>query len=96
MGSGFSKMKKQAKLMQQQMDKIKQQLQSIEVEGEAGGGLVKIKMNGEKAVKDITINPECVDPDDIDGLKDLLIAAFNSASKKVDSQSDMGSLPFGA
>ena len=95
MGSGFSKMKKQAKLMQQQMDKMKEQLQSIEVEGQAGGGLVKVKMNGEKTIKDIEINPECVDPNDIDGLKDLLIAAFNSASKKVDSQSDMGSLPFG-
>jgi len=95
MGSGFSKMKKQAKLMQQQMDKMKEQLQNIEVEGQAGNGLVKVRMNGEKVIKDIDINPECVDPDDIDGLKDLLIAAFNSASKKVDSQSDMGSLPFG-
>jgi len=95
MGSGFSKMKKQAKMMQEQMDKVKQQLQNVEVEAQAGGGLVKVKMNGEKAVKDIIINPECVDPNDIDGLKDLLIDAFNSASKKVDSQSDMGSLPFG-
>jgi len=94
MGSGFSKMKKQARLMQEQMQKVKEQMQKLEVEGEAGNGLVKIKMNGEKEIKDIFINPECVDPSDIDGLKDLLIAAFNDASKKVDSKSDMNSMPF--
>ena len=95
MGSGFSKMKKQAKMMQEQMSKVKEQMQKIEVEGEAGNGLIKIKMNGEKEVKKITISPECVDANDIDGLTDLLIVAFNEASKKVDSQSDdMNSLPF--
>jgi nucleoid-associated protein EbfC len=95
MGSGFSKMKKQAKMMQQQMDKMKEQMQKIEVMGQAGGGLVKIKMNGQKEVKNISISPECVDPNDIDGLTDLLISAFNEASKEIDEKSNDNSLPFG-
>ena len=84
MGSGFSKMKKQAKLMQNQMSQMRQQLANTIVEGTAGNGLVTLKINGEKELKSIQIKPECTS--DIEGLQDLIIAAFEDASKKLDAQ----------
>lgn len=89
MGSGFSKMKKQAKMMQDQMEKMKREMQSLEVEGVAGGNLVKVVVNGEKEIKKITISPECVDPEDIDGLQDLIIGAFENAYQKLDQENPM-------
>mgnify|MGYP001411912432 CR=1 FL=1 len=102
MGSGFSKMKKQAKLLQEQMEKMQEDLQNIEVKGIAGNGLVEITMTGEKIAKNISINPDCIDPEDAEGLQDLIMAAFNDASKKIDEQSPtsnlgnmgLGNLPF--
>ncbi len=84
MGSGFSKMKKQARMMQEQMGQVKEKLQSTLVEGSAGAGLVKVTLNGEKELKKIVINPECVT--DVEGLQDLIVAAFEDASTKVASQ----------
>lgn len=96
MGSGYSKMKKQAKMMQQQMDKAKENLQKIQVEGAAGRGLVKLTLNGEKEIKNISIDPDCVDPEDVEGLQDLIIAAFEDAYKKIEKQNPVDtSLPFG-
>ena len=97
MGSGFSKMKKQAKLMQAQMGQIKEQQAQKTVEGSAGGGLVTITLNGEKTLKKIIIKPECVNPNDIDGLQDLILGAFEDASKKLEAEEDTagaGQFPF--
>ncbi|MDN3507287.1 MAG: YbaB/EbfC family nucleoid-associated protein [Simkaniaceae bacterium] len=98
MGSGFSKMKKQAKAMQAQYAKMQEEAQALRLTGTAGNGLVSIVMNGEKAVQSIDIKPECVDPDDIEGLQDLLIAAFTDAAKQADDKNPendmMGGLPF--
>lgn len=85
MGSGFSKMKKQAKMMQNQFGQVQKQMQDIEAEGTAGNGLVRIVLNGEKAMKSLTIQPECVDPQDVEGLQDLIMAAFAEAAQKVDA-----------
>ena len=82
MGSGFSKMKKQAKMMQEQYSQMRQQLESKMVEGSAGNGLVTVTLNGEKELKKISIRPECVNPQDVEGLQDLIVAAFADASKK--------------
>lgn len=103
MGSGFSKMKKQAKMFQEQMAKMQEDMQNLEVTGQAGNGLVEITLSGEKEIKKITIKPECVDPEDIEGLQDLIIVAFNDAAKKIEENSpsnsmgglDLSSLPFG-
>ncbi len=103
MGSGFSKMKKQARLMQEQMQKAQEELKNLEVTGEAGNGLVKVTVTGESKVKSVQINPECVDPQDVEGLQDLIQAACEDAYAKVDenspmgdfSSSPLGSLPFG-
>ncbi len=103
MGSGFSKMKKQAKQFQDQLAKMQEDIQKLEVTGSAGNGLVEITLSGEKEVKKISINPECVDPEDIEGLQDLILVAFNNAVKKIEETSPgntmkglgMGDLPFG-
>ncbi|QVL57376.1 MAG: YbaB/EbfC family nucleoid-associated protein [Simkaniaceae bacterium] len=103
MGSGYSKMKKQAKMFQEQMAKMQEDMQNLEVTGSAGNGLVQITLSGEKEIKKLTINPECVDPEDIEGLQDLIIVAFNDAAGKIEENSpssgmgglDMSSLPFG-
>lgn len=98
MGSGFSKMKKQAKQFQEQMAKMQDDMKNLEVTGSAGNGLVEITLSGEKEIKKITIKPECVDPEDIEGLQDLIIVAFNEAAKKIEESSPTSSfagLPFG-
>ena len=76
-------MKKMQKL-QKQMTEMQEQLKQKTVDVTAGGGAVKITMNGEKEVKSIIIDPAAVDPEDVEMLQDLLAAAFNEASKKVE------------
>lgn len=89
MGSGFSKMKKQAKAMQDQMQQMKAQMEKVEAEGNAGNGLVKLVLNGEKKLKKITIQPECIDPEDPAGLEDLIIAAHEDALRKIEEENPM-------
>lgn len=93
MGSGFAKKKKQAKLLQDQFSKIQEQMQHTEVSGTAGNGLVTIILSGEHEIKQIKIKPECVDPEDVEGLEDLIKAAYNDASRKLKSQSSMPQIP---
>ncbi|MDE3056149.1 MAG: YbaB/EbfC family nucleoid-associated protein [Verrucomicrobiota bacterium] len=81
MGSGFSKMKKQARLMQDQAREMEAVLRQKVVEGSAGGGLVRITLNGEIEILKVTIAPECTS--DIDGLQDLIIAAHRDAIEKL-------------
>ncbi len=87
MGSGFAKKKKQAKMMQEQLTQMQSNLQTMEVVGTAGNGLVTITLTGDHEIKQIKIKPECVDPEDIEGLQDLIKAAFNDASKKLSADS---------
>jgi DNA-binding YbaB/EbfC family protein len=83
MGKGFARQKKQAKMMREQFGKLQEQMQQIEVEGVAGNGLVTVRLNGENELKGITIKPECVDADDIEGLQDLIKAAHADATAKL-------------
>jgi DNA-binding YbaB/EbfC family protein len=71
-----------AQKMQQQMAKIQEELGATTVEGSAGGGAVVVTMNGHREVQGITLTKDVVDPDDIEMLQDLLLAAINDASKK--------------
>lgn len=89
-------MKKMQKL-QKQMQDMQEELKQKTVDVTAGGGAVKITMNGEKEVKGIVIDPAAVDPEDVEMLQDLLAAAFNEASKKVDEMmaTEMGKLTGG-
>ncbi len=101
MGSGFSKMKKQMRQMEEQVQMMQESLKSKSIVGESGNGLVTVTISGDKSLKGIKIKPECVDPQDIEGLEDLILAAFQDAFKKSeeDSSNSLGlpaglSLPF--
>jgi DNA-binding YbaB/EbfC family protein len=97
MGTGFSKKKKEAKLMQQQFSKIQEQISTMEVTGSAGSGLVSITLNGDGDMKAIKIKPDCVDKDDLEGLEILIKAAHADAQKKIKEKTaeEMPSLPSG-
>lgn len=74
---------KQAQQMQAKMAKMQEELEEKTVEVSAGGGVVKVVINGKQEFLDIKIDPEAVDPDDVDMLEDLVLAAVNEALRKV-------------
>lgn len=86
MGTGFSKRKKEAKALQSQFAQMQNKMQSAEAEGSAGNGLVKVVLSGQRELKQIKIKPECVDPEDIEGLEDLIKAAFKDALQKLEGE----------
>ena len=80
MGGGMNmNMLKQAQKMQQDMLKMQQELQEKEYKAAAGGGVVSAVVNGKHELKDLVIDPEAVDPDDVEMLQDLVLAAVNEA-----------------
>lgn len=93
MGGGMNNnMMKQMQKMQKDMAKAQEELKEKIVEGSAGGGMVVVKANGHKEVLEVTVKEEVVDPDDIDMLQDLILAATNDALRNVDElvNKDMG------
>lgn len=77
-------MMKQMQKMQKKMTKAQEELGEKEIEGTAGGGMVKVVITGHKQIVDVVIDPEVVDPDDVEMLQDLVLAATNDALKRVD------------
>lgn len=75
---------KQAQRMQEQMTQIQAEVEEKTVESVAGGGMIKVTANGKKEILSIKIDPEAVDPDDVETLEDLVIVAVNDAIKKAD------------
>lgn len=86
MGSGFAKMKKQARMMQQQYEQQQQQLKNKLVTGKSEGDFVTIVLNGESQMQSIKIKPECVDPSDLEGLEDLIRSAYEQARKQLEEE----------
>lgn len=84
----MNKMMKQMQKMQKDMAKAQEELAETIVEGTAGGGMVIVKANGQKQILDVTIKEDVVDPEDIEMLQDLVIAATNDALKQVDEISE--------
>ena len=84
MNMDMSSLLKQAQKMQEDMQRSQQMLETTEVEGTSGGGMVKVKVNGRKKLLSVKIDPKVIDPDDSEGLEDLIIAAVNQASEEVD------------
>ena len=85
MGGGMNmNMLKQAQKMQQDMLKMQQELQEKEYEAKAGGGVVCAVVNGKHELKNLTIDPEAVDPDDVEMLQDMIMAAVNEAMRAAD------------
>ena len=88
MGGGPTNMQgmlKQAQKMQEDMAALQEDLDAREYDIKAGGGVVSIKINGKLEVSNIEIDPEIVDPDDVETLQDILVAGVNEAIKKVNT-----------
>lgn len=84
MGGNMANLMKQAQRMQKEMEKLQEELKDKEVEASAGGGAVTVVATGRKEIKNITIKPEVVDPDDVEMLQDLILVAANEALRKAD------------
>ena len=96
MGMGnMNKMMKQVQKMQAQMAKLQEELEERVVEASAGGEAVTVKVNGKQEVLEIKINPDVVDPDDVEMLEDLVLAAVNEALRSAQEMvaSKWGKLP---
>ncbi len=97
MGGNMNSMLRQAQKMQQDMLKAQEELESKSYEASAGGGVVTAVVSGRKELTQVTIDPEAVDPDDVDMLQDLIVAAVNEAMRKAsdDAASQMSKLTGG-
>lgn len=97
MGGNMQQLARQAQKLQQQMEKVQADLEAREFEASAGGGTVNVKVNGKKEVLAIEIKPEAVDPDDVEMLQDLVLAAVNEALRIASetTEREMGKLTGG-
>ena len=96
-GGNMNNMIRQAQKMQQDMMKAQEELESKTYEAAAGGGVVSAAVSGKKELVSVTIDPEAVDPDDVEMLQDLIVAAVNEAIRKAteDATSQMSKLTGG-
>jgi nucleoid-associated protein EbfC len=79
---GMQNLMKQAQQMQQKMATLQKELETRELETSSGGGMIKIKITGKQQILAISINKECVDPNDVAGLEELVKTAVNQAVKE--------------
>ena len=85
MPGNMNNLMKQAQKMQKQMMEKQEELQAKTLEMTSGGGAVKVVITGKKEIQELKINPDVVDPDDVEMLQDLLIAAVNEGMRQVDA-----------
>ena len=78
---------KQAQQMQSKMEDMQSRLESLEIIGEAGAGLVKVTLNGKGTMRKVSIDPKMVDPAETEMLEDLILAAHRDAKSKIDAAS---------
>ena len=89
MGGGINvNMIKQAQKMQQDMLKMQEEMENKEYEATVGGGMVKAVVNGKHTVLSVEINPEAIDPEDVEMLQDMVVAAVNEAMRKAESEAN--------
>ena len=81
-GGNMQQLARQAQKLQQQMTKMQEEIEAREFEATAGGGMCTAKVNGKKELLSLDIKPEVVDPDDIEMMQDLIIAAVNEALRE--------------
>ena len=86
-GMNMNNLMKQAQKMQRQMEEATKELEETEVSATAGGGVVEVTVSGKKEITKIKLDEEVVDPDDIETLEDLIMAATNEALRKMEEQS---------
>lgn len=96
-GGNMNNMIRQAQKMQQDMMKAQEELEVKSYEASAGGGVVTAVVSGKKELTSVTIDPEAVDPDDVEMLQDLIVAAVNEAMRKAaeDASSQMSKFTAG-
>ena len=82
MGMNMQKMMRQMQKMQADLARVQAELEEVTVEGTAGGGVVRVIVNGHQDVQEIKIEPDAVDPEDVEMLEDLLLAAVNDGLRK--------------
>ena len=87
MPGNMGNLMKQAQKMQRQMEEKTKEFEEKTWQASAGGGMVTVEVTGKKEISKITIKPEVVDPDDIETLEDLIMAATNEALRQIDEQS---------
>ena len=97
-GGGFGNMNqlmRQAQKMQEDMARAKQELEETEFSSSVGGGMVEVRMTGDRKMKSISIKPEVVDPDDVEMLEDLVVGAVNDCLGQIarKEQDSMPSVP---
>ena len=83
-GMNMQQMMKQARKMQEQLAAAQENLKSQTVDASAGGGMVKVTATGDMRITDVTIDPEAVDPEDVDMLQDMVLAAVNDALEQAE------------
>ncbi|HLA78783.1 MAG TPA: YbaB/EbfC family nucleoid-associated protein [Vicinamibacteria bacterium] len=93
----FGNPQKLMKQVQQMQERVQKEIAALEIEATAGGGMVKVVMDGSKNVKALAIDPEVVSKEDVEMLQDLILAAVNEAARKVDEaiQEKLGGLAGG-
>lgn len=93
----MNKMMKQVQKMQREMARVQEELKDLEVEATAGGGMVRVVFNGHGEIRDLTVAKEAVDPDDIEMLQDLILAALKEGQAKAQilAQEKMGAVTGG-
>ncbi len=79
----MNKLMKQAQQMQSKMAKMQEELEKKTLEATAGGGAVKVVVNGKQELVDLQIDPDAVDPDDVEMLEDLVLAAVNQGMREI-------------
>ncbi len=96
-GGNMQQLARQAQKLQQQMAKMEEELQAREYEATSGGGMVTAKVSGKKELIELTIKPEAVDPDDVEMLQDMVMAAVNEALRDAaeTTEREMGKLTGG-
>jgi DNA-binding YbaB/EbfC family protein len=82
----FQQMQQMMKQAQQMQERLQKQMAEARVEGNAGGGMVTVVMNGAKQVQSLKIDPEAVSKEDVEMLQDLIVAALNDAHRKADEE----------
>lgn len=87
MPGNMNNLMKQAQRMQRQMEEKQAEIENKEWEATAGGGAVTVKVSGKKEVVSVKLSPEAVDPDDVEMLEDLIVAATNEALRKMEEES---------
>ena len=78
-GANMQQLMRQAQKLQEQMTKAQEAFDEREFSAQAGGGMVSVTVTGAREVKSLVIDPQCVDPDDVDMLQDMILAAVNEA-----------------